>query len=208
MNRKLTGGQAPIRKKRIRIITPFRVGLLAFLLSLFVMSGLVGPATCVDGWHSPSIGRPGACSWHGGVDRSSGDAVLIGSVFLGVVCAAATGYLSFKWENRGRPEVKTIYYRPPAANIGGAMRFSLVGLDEGGVRRSQQSNNLRLVCLIAGGGKLAIWGRVGSCENINKVRASRMPCEVECDCIAAEEPWATKYGHKYWVPQGGNLRLL
>lgn len=25
------------------------------------------PATCADGWRSPSIGRPGACSWHGGV---------------------------------------------------------------------------------------------------------------------------------------------
>ena len=27
----------------------------------------VDPYRCADGWHSPSIGKSGACSWHGGV---------------------------------------------------------------------------------------------------------------------------------------------
>jgi hypothetical protein len=27
---------------------------------------------CADNWFSPSIGRPGACSWHGGVSLLSG----------------------------------------------------------------------------------------------------------------------------------------
>jgi hypothetical protein len=86
------------------------------------------------------------------------------------------------------------------------MTFKLIGLDEGEVRQSK--DNLRLVCLIEGGGKLAVWGSIGSCQNINNVQAVRMPCEVECDCIPAKEPWATKYGHTYWVPQGNKLRVL
>lgn len=40
------------------------VGVLAFVPAK--------ETTCRDGWHSPSIGRAGACSHHGGVDRSWG----------------------------------------------------------------------------------------------------------------------------------------
>lgn len=87
------------------------------------------------------------------------------------------------------------------------MRFKLIGLDEGGVRQSEGNRNLRLVCLIEGGGKLAVWGSVGSRENIDRVKAAGMPCDVECDCIPPE-PWAVKYGHTYCVPQGNNLRVL
>ena len=64
-----------------------------------------------------------------------------------------------------------------------------------------------VVCLIEGGGKLAVWGSIGSCENINNVQAAGMPCEVECDCIPPKE-WAIRYGHAYWVPQGNKLRVL
>ena len=35
--------------------------------------------------------------------------------------------------------------------------FELIAFDEGGVKGSPES--LRLVCLIKGGGKLAIWGK-------------------------------------------------
>jgi len=87
------------------------------------------------------------------------------------------------------------------------MTFKLIGLDEGGVRQSSEKPNLRLVCLIEGGGKLAVWGSIGSCENINNVQAAGMPCEVECDCIPPEL-WATRYGHTYWVQQGDKLRVL
>lgn len=50
------------------IFTPFRIGFLAFLFMLPTSLIVVGPVTCSDGWHSPSIGKQGACSWHGGVD--------------------------------------------------------------------------------------------------------------------------------------------
>jgi hypothetical protein len=87
------------------------------------------------------------------------------------------------------------------------MTFKLIGFDERGIQRSRQNPNLRLVCLIEGGGKLAVWGEVGSRENIDKVQAAGMPCEVECDCIPPEQ-WAMQYGHTYWVPQGHKLRVL
>jgi hypothetical protein len=85
--------------------------------------------------------------------------------------------------------------------------FRLIALDEGGVRQSRENDNLRLVCLIEGGGKLAVWGRDESRDNIDKVRSAGMPCAVECECIAPEQ-WAVKYGHTYWVPQGASLRVL
>ncbi len=43
-----------------------------FGLSVFIFSICIKPeATCNDGWKSPSIGRQGACSHHGGVDYNS-----------------------------------------------------------------------------------------------------------------------------------------
>jgi len=87
------------------------------------------------------------------------------------------------------------------------MTFKLIGFDEAGVRQSSEEENLRLVCLIEGGGKLAVWGSIGSCENIDNVLAAGMPCEVECDCILPKQ-WAMRYGHTNWVPQGNKLRVL
>lgn len=46
---------------------PIKWGLAAFIVMLFVTRPIVQPTTCEDGWRSPSIGRQGACSWHGGV---------------------------------------------------------------------------------------------------------------------------------------------
>ena len=55
-------------------------------LSVFVFSICIKPeSTCNDGWKSPSIGRQGACSHHGGVDYN-GEYPLIGiiaGIFLG-----------------------------------------------------------------------------------------------------------------------------
>lgn len=86
--------------------------------------------------------------------------------------------------------------------------FSLVDFDEGGIRRGgTNSENWRLVCLIRDNGKLAIWGDGSSHQNIDKVQAAGMPCEVECECITPPD-WARKHGHTYWVPQGRNLRVV
>lgn len=39
----------------------------AFILTLILLKLIIGPVTCNSGWKSPSIGRQGACSHHGGV---------------------------------------------------------------------------------------------------------------------------------------------
>ena len=45
--------------------------LYIFLIAFFsyLINTLLGPITCIDGWHSPSIGSQGACSYHGGVEN-------------------------------------------------------------------------------------------------------------------------------------------
>ena len=74
------------------------------------------------------------------------------------------------------------------------MTFKLIGFDEDGVRHSQGKKNVSLVCLIEGGGKLAIWGSVGSVQNIDTVELAGMPCDVDCVCIKPEA-WAVRHGH-------------
>lgn len=81
-------------------------------------------------------------------------------------------------------------------------KFTLVGLDEGGVRES--NGNLRLVCLIDKGGKLAIWGTPTEHRNIDAVQAAKMPCDVECDCIPAGQI----NGHYFWIPERHSLKIL
>jgi len=85
--------------------------------------------------------------------------------------------------------------------------FNLVGFEEGGVMQSQGSDNLRLVCLIEGGGKLAVWGRTGERKNIDRVLGAGMPCQVECETIAPSA-WAIQKGHSCWVPEGRILKVL
>jgi hypothetical protein len=68
---------------------PVLSAVIVFIGVAVGMNVLVGPATCRDGWRSHSIGRQGACSWHGGVDRSRGSLVL----FASVIAAGAT----FMW---------------------------------------------------------------------------------------------------------------
>src|SRR5438874_1673031 len=43
------------------------IGVMAAMVFLVILGIFSGPATCADGWQSPSIGSRGACSYHGGV---------------------------------------------------------------------------------------------------------------------------------------------
>ena len=45
---------------------------------------VIGPVKCRDGYASSSIGRSGACSSHGGVDRSRDALIAVLSVAVGV----------------------------------------------------------------------------------------------------------------------------
>lgn len=61
--------------------------ILFYCLTAFTISLFLGPTRCRDGWHSLSIGERGACSHHGGVDRSRGS--LINLVALIIAGGAA-----------------------------------------------------------------------------------------------------------------------
>ena len=82
----------------------------------------------------------------------------------------------------------------------------LVGFDEGGV--SGSPTNLRLVCRIASGGKLAIWGKSGSRRNIDKVLQAGMPCTVVCEYRQPNEIHAVEYGHTHWVREDMDLEVV
>jgi ssDNA-binding Zn-finger/Zn-ribbon topoisomerase 1 len=71
---------------------PLGFGFLVFLVSYIALLILIGPTTCNDGLHSPSIGKQGACSWHGGVNVFPQLFSFWFSVFL--------GWLTYKWGTR------------------------------------------------------------------------------------------------------------
>jgi hypothetical protein len=84
--------------------------------------------------------------------------------------------------------------------------FNVTEIEQGGVHESK--GNLRLVCLIEGGGKLAVWGSAATRKNIDTVQCATMPCNIECDWIPPSD-WANKkFGHTHWVPEGNILRIL
>ena len=87
--------------------------------------------------------------------------------------------------------------------------FHLVAFDEGGVKLNPENlEELRLVCQIKGGGKLAIWGSPQTRANIDAVLAEGVPCHVRCD-YKNPKPWGKQlYGHTHWVPQGGRLSIV
>ncbi len=71
--------------RKLFINHPIKWGFCAFVGCLLLTAPLVQPTTCRDGWQSPSIGRRGACSWHGGVAPNySQSFTLIASVIGGV----------------------------------------------------------------------------------------------------------------------------
>ena len=82
--------------------SPWTTGAAAFFLSLFVLGWLFGgPVTCRDGWRSPSIGKQGACSHHGGVDRSTGHLIFLVSLGIGLTAARFIGSPQDRMPRRG-----------------------------------------------------------------------------------------------------------
>lgn len=97
------------------IRNPWVIGTIVFFVVRFSFGSIFDLSPeCRDGWDSPSIGRPGACSHHGGVDRSASSLAFIVSViiatFVGlVVHFRAESHSQFKnylhgfSDNRERP---------------------------------------------------------------------------------------------------------
>lgn len=61
------------------------IGIAVFFASLMTFKLLIGPLACWDGWVSPSIGRSGACSSHGGINHLSQAVIALGSLALAVI---------------------------------------------------------------------------------------------------------------------------
>ena len=86
--------------------------------------------------------------------------------------------------------------------------FAVVGFEEGGVRKSRENDNLRLVCNLPSGGKLVLWGKPENRRNISRV------LDFESSSLVVEVKWcvpspvhAREYGHTHWVPETATLRV-
>ena len=103
----------------------------------------------------------------------------------------------------------------PSADLGiqparprptGRAVFRLAGFDQGGVRGP--ASNLRLVCFIDGGGKLAVWGRQGASGNIDRVLSSGPRCSVDCEFREPSASHRKEYGHTHWVHETFALSIV
>lgn len=77
---------------------PVVTSIIAFFVLRVSGSPLLVPTTCRDGMRSFSIGRPGACSWHGGV------ATNWSAVLLTLVSTAAALALWHFMEKKNKQE--------------------------------------------------------------------------------------------------------
>jgi hypothetical protein len=81
---------AGTRRSAMNRETPYGGGvsvvpaILIFFVGLLVSFAVVGTLACSDGWVSGSIGRAGACSHHGGVNRLPMIFAVLLSVFVAV----------------------------------------------------------------------------------------------------------------------------
>jgi len=64
---------------------PFVVGIAVWICLTVVLSPFLGERRCNDGWRSSSIGKSGACSWHGGVGARDGWCVYFASIAGGAL---------------------------------------------------------------------------------------------------------------------------
>jgi hypothetical protein len=64
---------------------PAFLGFTAFVISFVILGELLGPTTCADGWRSRFIGRSGARSHHGGVDRDKPSVRFLGSLTIALL---------------------------------------------------------------------------------------------------------------------------
>jgi hypothetical protein len=70
--------------------SPIAIGVITFIIAMTVTGYLMGPTKCNSGWASSSIGKRGACSHHGGVNRTPGMLRFLASLALGVGAGVMT----------------------------------------------------------------------------------------------------------------------
>jgi hypothetical protein len=91
---------------------PWLRGLMTFLILRIAVSPFLGSTRCRDGWASASIGRQGACSWHGGVGTREGQWM----IFLAFVVSVAVGiHAAFRKEAAEKAATVALPRMPPSA---------------------------------------------------------------------------------------------
>lgn len=86
--------------------------IIVFLISWGLLLAILGGAVCSDGWTSGSIGKSGACSHHGGVNKLPNLLAFIASMFVAVKLHSfrSRGY---KKHNEGNFEAQSVVAAPP-----------------------------------------------------------------------------------------------
>ena len=87
----------------------------------------------------------------------------------------------------------------------GNKTLTLMECDEGGTQLER--GNLRLACLIEGGGKVVFWGDMGNRRNIDNVLVAGFPCVIEADWRSPPET-AKRFGVTHWVAQNAYVKVL
>ncbi len=88
-------------KKEFRSFIPILISIIIFVTGSVIAYYLV--MGCMDGTFSPSIGRPGACSHHGGVRITNIEVVFEVVYALSIICSTlAEGWLIRKEEEKWR----------------------------------------------------------------------------------------------------------
>lgn len=89
-------------------------------------------------------------------------------------------------------------------------RFRIIEYEEGRPMASREDplGRIRLVCLTGSNEKLVFWGKKSNTANIEKVQRAGLPCEVECEYHEPQEWAKSQYGHKYWVAEHAEVRIV
>lgn len=107
------------------------IGLVVFIVTYVAIGSIQGPTVCRDGWRSPSIGRSGACSHHGGIDRGPAGLRFIVSLLLGIgsgflpqtlASLRNAGSAESETSNRQTAQARDTSRDRPCRRCGGVMR--------------------------------------------------------------------------------------
>ena len=137
------------------------VGIIVFFGSMILLSILFGGAVCSDGWASPSIGRRGACSYHGGVNRTVGTIKFMLSI--GATVWAVVSYSAARKRRLAKllvnNEIQTTATEIPTTNLNVIPPPANSPVPRPKAARPKSSP--RVKCPICGGGMSLRTARVG-----------------------------------------------
>jgi hypothetical protein len=87
------------------------IGIAVFFISLMTLGLFIGPLACWDGWESPSIGRSGACSSHGGINHLPQTLIVLASLAFAIIAGVRLG-----GSKESKPLASTHDIAPPYIN--------------------------------------------------------------------------------------------